>query len=131
MFSEEYPSYEVREKAKQEGWKKIAESVSPREKAFHFLYRIIWSHYWRAREDIENRRYHKTFLKKIRGKKYYSGYVLDIDHYTPHWMHANRERLDQNVLDLIKDEFHYEPEKCKFLPDGCTSYQFVNPPEAL
>lgn len=125
MHIEEYPSYEFREKVKTEGWQKIFEATSAREKAFHWLHSVIWSHYWRAREHLESRKDHKTCLRKIMGKKYYPHYVLDIDHYTCHYLYAMREKITQDVLDCLKDEFHYEGQKCKFLPDYCTSYQFI------
>ena len=123
-LDQEYPTYEIREKAKREGWEKIAIAKSVREKAFYFVNYIIWSHYWRAREDIESKKKRQTILRKIRGKKYYPYYQLDIDHYTRHWLHANRKSLSEEVLGLISEEWGYEPEENKFLPEGCTQYQF-------
>jgi hypothetical protein len=122
---EMYPSYEMRERVKDEGWKKISETACPREKACHYLNNIIWSHYWRARESLEANRKWKSLLKKVMGKKYHPGYMLDMDHYIPHYLYANRERITQKVIDAFKEEWDYKPEKSKHLPDGMTIYQDI------
>lgn len=124
QYPTEYPTYEDREDSKKEGWTRIHESTCPREKAGYFLNRIIWSHYWRARGEIEAQRNCKTLLKKIRGTKYYPFYELDMDHYIPNWLHANKKMVPQDVLDVIKDQWGYEPEENKYLPEGRTSYLF-------
>jgi hypothetical protein len=120
---EKYPTHHELEECKQEGWKRISESNCPRQKAMQYMNRIIWSDYWKARQEIETQRDCKALLKKIRGKKYYSYYVLDIDHYTLHWLHANK--VPEDVLDVIKEQWHYEPEENKYLPEGRTSYVFT------
>lgn len=124
MNLEEYPTYEDREKFKKEAWEKISQASSLEEKAYYYLQGVVWAHYWRAREDIESQRNSKSLLRKIRGKKYCPGYQLDIDHYTKHWLHANKRIIHEEVLNVIKEKWGYEPEETKYLPEGCTSYQF-------
>lgn len=95
--------------------------------AFYLLHGVITSHYWRARQFLERRKNHESLLRKIRGKKYYPFYELDIDHYTCHWLDANGDRQDlfpSEVIDHIKNDFHYVAEKCKYMPKGMTTYQF-------
>lgn len=118
--SEYYPTYHEREEFKSEGWREISKTDDPNKKAWFFLYRVIWSHYWRAREEIEKNSKRKSLLKKIRGKKYYPGYILDIDHYTKHWLWANKGMLDEATIKATE----YEPEENKYLPEGRTSYYF-------
>lgn len=103
---------------------KISAASTVSEKSFYYINNIIWCHYWRAREDVENSINQKTLLRKIRGKKYFNNYKLDIDHYTKHWLYANKDSLSQDVLNEIKKIWGYEPEENKFLPKGCTGYQF-------
>lgn len=94
--------------------------------AFYLLHGIITSHYWRAREHIENSKTPKKLLKYIRGKKYYANYELDIDHYTCHWLWANGEREElfpKESIELIKKEWYYKSEKNKYLPKGMSIYQ--------
>jgi len=124
VLTKEYPTYEEREKYKSEGWSNMAKCQSPRQKAFLYLHMIIWAHYWRAREGIEAQRNCQTLIKKIRGKKYYPSYVLDMDHYIPHWLHSMKHKIPQDVLDVLKEDWSYEPEENKHLPEGFTIYQF-------
>jgi hypothetical protein len=121
---EDYPDYMEREEAKREGWDIIGnKDATPYQKAHAYLYRIIWSHYWRARESMESQRRHKSNLKKVMGNSYYPGYRLDIDHYTNHWLYANGNRISNEVLKIIAEEYFYEPKKNKYLPEGMTLYQ--------
>lgn len=123
-LSEEYPDYLKREKIKSQGWKIIGNPNSSLfQKASAYLSLIIWAHYWRAREILESSRYHKTILKQIMGNKYYSGYILDIDHYIRHWLYSHREKVDPEILNTIEKEFHYSPQKNKYLLDGHTMYE--------
>lgn len=110
---------------KQEGWKKIRESKNPNEQYHYLLENIIWSHYWRARYAIENSSKPRTLLKKIRGKKYYSKYILDIDHYTKYWNFSNGDRHDLFSLEVknLLDN-HYPEEECKYMPKGYTTFIF-------
>lgn len=119
----EYPSYETREKVKLEGWQKIANASSVREKAFYYLQHIIWSHYWRAREAIESASKPQFLLRKIRGRKYYLYYELDIDHYTNHWLHAFKDIIPMEVVNIIEEEWGYKPQENKYLPKGYSLYQ--------
>lgn len=119
-----YPTYQEREDAKRVGWKKIEETQDAVIKAYVFMHYIVWSHYWRAREAIESSPKPKSFLRKIRGSKYYKHYTLDIDHYTKHWMWANSKLLSEDVLLAIEDRFGYEPEENKLLPEGHTNYLY-------
>lgn len=123
ILGEKYPTYEEREDAKREGWHEIRNSDSVQKKAWYFLNRIIWAHYWRAREDVEQKKNKRSFLRAIRGKKYYPLYTLDIDHYTQHWLWANQESVSPEVMKAIKEIYFYEPEENKFLPKGYTQYQ--------
>ena len=120
-----YPSYEMREQVKYEGWEKISETVCPREKACHYLNNVIWSHYWRAREALENNRKWKSLLKKVMGKKYHPGYMLDMDDYIPHYLYANLENSPKEMLNAIKEQWHYEPKESKYMPKGCTCYRDI------
>lgn len=115
--------YDEREKLKSEGWKEFNEATTPSHKANIILHRIITAHYWRAKEELEHRRDCKSCLRKIRGKKYYPGYELDIDHYAENWIYAQRNRdfmKDGVYEELLKS---YEPIKSNYLPDDCSVYQ--------
>lgn len=144
--TEKYPTYEYREARKlyyDEIYSK--EDTSPRQKAHCRLHGRIWSHYWRARialEDSPTKKEYVSKLKKIRGKKYYLGYRLDIDHYTNHWLWANGDREGPEVLawiyDPIKGDFSryknneyklwfdppYYSEQSKYLSKGASLYVF-------
>lgn len=121
--------YEFREAIKDLAWLLIREHLKEKNyyaAAFYLLHGVISSHYWRAREAIENHRKSKSLLRKIRGKKYYPHYELDIDHYTCHWLGANHDRRElfpEEVVKVIAEQFYYEPEKNKYLPMGMTNYQ--------
>lgn len=94
--------------------------------AFYLLHGVISSHYWRAREAIENNRKCKSLLRKIRGKNYYPGYQLDIEHYVSHWLGANGDRRDLFPIEVVRsleEEFYFKAEKNKYLPSGMTNYQ--------
>lgn len=116
--------YEEREKLKKEGWEKFSDCKTPSGKTQVLMHYIITAHYWRAREFIESRKDYAKCLKKIRGRKYYKGYQLDIDHYTENWLFANKgqEFMKDGVLESCKT--WYEPKKSKYLPKGMSIYQF-------
>jgi hypothetical protein len=121
---EEYPDHETREEVKRLGWEIIHdEKTNIYQKARAYVFYIIWSHYWRARIDIEDSKNSKSILRKIRGNKYHPGYVLDIDHYTPHWLHANSNGISYEVLKEIQKQFSYLPEENKYLPYAMSQYQ--------
>lgn len=117
--------YEEREKLKIKGWKLFYDAENAGQKANILLHFIITSHYWRAREELENRSDTAKCLKKIRGSKYYSGYTIDIDHYTEHWMHANQEHecMQNGVMEEMKH--YYTPRESKYMPKGHSSYYFI------
>ena len=87
-------------------------------------------HYWRARKAIENASTKKDYIDKLKKimkcerYKYTSGYRLDIDHYTKHWLYANQGRENPEVIAAIKDTFGYEPLKNKYLAKGYSMYIF-------
>lgn len=120
----EYPTYEEREKAKQKCDEILYDQNSTiHGKASAVVNLKIQSHYWRAREELESMKNHKKFLKKIRGKDYFSGYILDIDHYIPHWLFSMGESLAPEILECIKKQYHYQPKECKYLPKVSTVYR--------
>lgn len=128
MYPCEYPSYQEREKAKSIGWPLFSELKIIRD--YHLAVRcllnsIVWAHYWRCRENIEERKNCKTILRKIRGKHYYTGYELDIDHYTRNWLWANSDLLCKEILEYLKEYWGYEPEENKFMKKGYTEYTVV------
>ena len=117
--------YTEREELKKEGREIYNNKDYPlKVRASVLLHFIIASHYWRAREAIENRRDYKKCLKRLRGKEYCPYYTLDIDHYIPHWLGANGDDCDKEVIDVVKKDWHYSPKKTHFLPKGHTSYIF-------
>lgn len=115
--------YEEREEMKAEGWRAFGEAKTPHGKATGIL-RVIDAHYWRQREALEDDRLRRSHLKKVLPKKYYPGYTLDIDHYTPHWMHSMRDKIPEDVMKVLEDQWGYKPTPCPYLPDGHTIYVF-------
>jgi hypothetical protein len=115
--------YEEREKMKQEGWEAFSKATTPHGKAAGLL-RVIDSHYWRQREAFEDDRLHKKHLRMVVPRKYSPGYTLDIDHYTPHWMHSMRDKIPDDVMEVLESQWGYKPEKSPYLPDGHTIYVF-------
>lgn len=116
--------YEEREKLKQEGWSKFKDCKTPYGKMQILMHYIIMAHYWRAREELESSKKCDKYLKLIRGKKYYKYYQLDIDHYTEHWLFANKDQefMKDGVFESCKE--WYEPKESKYLPKGMSIYQF-------
>jgi len=120
----EYPTYREREESKNKGWELYKKTEDINKKASILLHYIINSHYWRARKLLEDSPKTQTLLSKIRGKKYYPGYTLDIDHYVKNWIASNGDRLlSPDVLDVL-EEMSYPKEKCKYMPDGNSIYVF-------
>lgn len=121
--------YRMQEDVKDLAWRLVREYIDLkqyRHAAFYLLHGVITPHYWRARQALENSSKCKTYLKKIRGKKYYPLYELDIDHYTCHWLAANEDRPDlypKEVIQAIDEHFSYRPEKNKYLPEGMSVYR--------
>lgn len=124
------PDHSTREEMKDFAWRQVRKQSNLNKfssAANYLLHYIIAAHYWRAREHIEESKNSKSLLRKIRGKKYYPGYTLDIDHYTRHWLWANHDRRDLfpiEVIESMKSDFFYEPEENKHLPNGMSCYQF-------
>ena len=113
-------NYHEREQQKTEAWRMLAdESVSLTLKA-QALLRVIEAHYWRAREQLEANP--RSVQRRIHGKRYSPGYQLDIDAYTRHWLHANGHRIAPDVIETVREQWHYEPEPSRFLAKDQTSY---------
>jgi hypothetical protein len=119
-------SYEELEELKRMGWIRFAQSSDAGHKAYVLMNYIITAHYWRAREQLETCNNYEICIKKIAGKNYSHGYELDIDHYTEHWLHAQRKAayMQDGVLEYFIENW-YTPNPCKYLPDGCTAYVFL------
>lgn len=115
--------YEEREKLKAEGWKIFSEVKEPYAKRNALMQFIIKAHYWRAREEIESRKDCNSCLRKIFPKKYSPGYEMDIDHYTEHWLYANKDQefMKDGVFECCVE--WYTPISSKYLPNGATVYQ--------
>jgi hypothetical protein len=116
-------SYEEREKMKQEGWDFFTKAKTAHGKT-HGLLRVVTAHYWRQREVFEEDRYAKKHLRMVLPKKYYPGYILENDHYTPHWIHSMRDKIPDDVMKVLEDQWGYKPTKSAYLPDGHTIYVF-------
>lgn len=82
--------------------------------------RVIDADYWRARAALEARP--KAEQRRIHGKRYSCGYRLDIDVYTRHWLHANGDLIDPEVIKAVREQWFYEPESSRFLAKGQTIY---------
>ena len=119
--NKEFMTYEEREELKKIGWGYFSSTDDPKKKAWVLFNYIMPAHYWRAREHLEQRKDCDSCLKKIRGKDYYKGYVLDIDHYSENWVYSHRSLFDQEVVNNLFSLC--EPKKNKYLPDECTEYQ--------
>ncbi len=118
--------YKEREELKRKGWDDFSKAETPSGKCQVLMHTIIKSHYWRAREALENRKDCKACLKKIRGSKYYPGYELDIDHYTEHWLFANQDHeCMMNGVKEAAEEDWYTPKESKYMTKGCSSYSFL------
>jgi hypothetical protein len=117
--------YQQREEYKTICWKQFNEWKEPEPRA-RALLGVNKCHYYRAVEDLEVNDKAKK-LKMIRGKKYYKGYELDIDHYTRHWLHSMRHLVPKEIQKEM-DDMGYNAEPNKYLPDGMTSYVFAKPP---
>ena len=118
---EDYPSYEEREEIKQRAWKGFYNG-DDRQKVHCLLHGIIWAHYWRAREDLEeNKKIYRKVMNEMY-REYIEGYQLDIDRYTNHWLYSMKEKVSESVLKILKEEWHYEPQEFKYLPKGATIY---------
>jgi hypothetical protein len=122
---EKIMEYAEREAMKTEAWKVInSKDANIHAKAWGVL-KVIEAHYWRAREDLEAMP--KAAQRRIHGKRYCPGHLLDIDVYTRHWLAANKSiPISYEVIQHVKSEFGYEPEESKFLHPGQTSYMLPN-----
>lgn len=67
---ERMPTYKIREEIKSLGWKLYSLSLEEGDflKAAHAIIEyVIWSHYWRCREDLENMKANINNMKKVLG----------------------------------------------------------------
>lgn len=115
--------YQEREKVKNEAWELFSKASTDAHKANILLHGVITPHYWRARENLEARKNLKSLLKKIFPKKYFPGYEMDIDHYTEHWLFAQKNApfMTEGIFEQLCK--FYDPKESKYLPAGCTEYQ--------
>lgn len=113
-------SYREREQQKTEAWRVLADESASLTLKADALLRVIDAHYWRAREQLEAKP--RSVQKRIHGKRYSPGYKLDIDVYTQHWLHANGHRISPDVIETVREQWHYEPEQSRFLAKDQTSY---------
>tara|TARA_R110002126_G_scaffold240782_1_gene384362 strand:+ start:168 stop:668 length:501 start_codon:yes stop_codon:yes gene_type:complete len=125
-YGEIMPTFSIRGTIKSLGWRLYSIALDKKDynDAAHFiLHHVIWSHYWRCREDLEKSKRYCTNVRRIVGKQYFKGYRLEIDHYTRNWLYANGNRLLIPEVMKSLDEFHcYRPEKNKLMPHGMTYY---------
>ena len=125
VFSnKEYPTYQEREDMKRMASQEYNKTDDTNLKAQIIVHGTIKSYYWRARGAIEDLPKSKTKLKKIRGKGYYPGYVLDIDHYTENWLYSMGDNYEPEVIKAIEDIFGYKAKANKFMEKGYTYYIF-------
>lgn len=122
-MSERIIPYEEREKMKEEGWDHFNKATTPQGKASGIL-RVCEAHYWRQREVFEDDPKVKIHTRTVVPKKYSPGYILDIDHYTPHWMFSMRDKIPDDVMKALEDNWGYKPTKSKYLPDKHSLYVF-------
>jgi len=124
-YSERMPSYPIREKVKGYGWKLYSIALEEEDylgAAKSIVECVIWSHYWRCRQVLENIRGYNGKMRKIMGKDYYKDYRLEFDYYAKNWIHANKDTIDQNVIDALQDKYGYDPVESEFMGKGCTYY---------
>lgn len=112
--------YHERERQKAEAWPIVRDVEAPLPRRAWALLQVIDAHYQRAFEGLES--LPKVQQRQIHGKRYTPGYQLDIDVYTRHWLYANGDAVSPEVVDAVREIYHYEPEQSKFLPKGQTSY---------
>ena len=115
--------YQEREELKKKSWEAFYKADSPHGKASAIL-GVIEAHYWRQREALEADKNKRKHLKMAWPKKYHPGYELDIDHYTLHWLHSMRHFVPKEAQKALSEQWGYEPLKSKYLPEGCTIYQW-------
>lgn len=121
----EYPSFHEIEEIKSKAWDGF-EKCTTREKVFRLLEGVIWAHYWRARMNLEeNKKFHTKVIGAIYGKGHPTKDIeLCIDRYTNNWLYSMKDQLDLNeeVLELMEQEWGYRPVKNKYLQKGHTIY---------
>lgn len=120
---EEIMSYEDREALKTKGWTLFSEAATIQGKALGLMW-VIEGHYWRQREELDGNSKKKSLLRKLLPKKYSPGYELDIDHYTPHWLHSMRHLVPDDLQQHISENMGYKPVETKYLPDGHSLYDW-------
>ena len=117
-----YPDYHEREDMKSECYKACLATDDPSAQARFIVNGLIEAHYWRAREALENLPKPKIHLKKIIGKKYYPGCVLEFDDYATHWLWANGDRQNPEAIKKIEEIYHYKAKQNKYLTKGYSQY---------
>jgi hypothetical protein len=114
-------TYQQRETLKSEGWAIVAAVGLHIHFRANALLAVIEAHYWRADEVLQTQPL--AFRRRVHGRRYSPGYELDIDVYTKHWLWANGAKVkEQDVVKFVQDEFGYQPERSRFLPEGRTIY---------
>lgn len=116
----DYPDYAKREQVKQAFRDRYQPEESVAERANLLVRLQIWAHYWRARQNLEEA-HPPSMIKKITGINI-PGYQLEIDLYATHWLWANGERWDPEVIEEVKKTWHYEPVESEYLPKGASIY---------
>ena len=116
--------YYEREQQKSEAWKLLAAKDTSLTIKAQALLRVIEAHYWRALEHLDA--LPRAAQRRIHGKRYSPGYQLDIDVYTRHWLHANGDRIAPEVVECVRELWHYEPEQSRFLAKGYSIYAIHN-----
>ena len=125
-MNEDYIDIEEAEVIKQEGWNLLSKEKSDYEKAQIFVKYIIFGHYWRCRNCVNNQSRKRTILKNALGKKYSSHAELEFDDYIEHWLYSNGERLcGKEVMKEIESVFCYVPKQSPGFKEGMTIYDYV------
>jgi len=124
-YSERMPNYKMRENIKMYGWQLYSIALSKEEyrKASSAIVEcVIWSHYWRCRQSLENLRLYKAKIRKIMGKACAEGYHLEFDHYAKNWLHSNSRCLDPKVVEALCEKYGYQPVASEYMGLGKTYY---------
>lgn len=109
------------EDAKKEAWEVLRDpEATTWKKAWFTVHKLITADYWLVRDKVDFASY--SFRRKVHGRRYMSGYKLDIDVYTRHWLWANGDTFPSDIIQEIANRFYYEPECHKMMPKGSTMY---------
>jgi len=124
-LEEEYPSYKLREAFKRMGWKFYSLFLGQkgyRQAAQMLMHYVIWSHYWRAREDLETSKKTALRTRRVVGKNYCKRSQLGIDQYTENWLYSMSDSIDPLVTKSFDEDYGYKPKCNKYLEKGYTCY---------